>query len=45
LAPLLLNELQREHGQLATPLAKVGSLKVEMTELRRITTQLVVNRL
>jgi trimeric autotransporter adhesin len=37
LAPLLLNELQREHRQ-------VAALKAEVSELRRVTTQLAATR-
>jgi trimeric autotransporter adhesin len=40
LAPLLLNELQREHSQLRTQRTEVETLHAEVGELRRLTAQL-----
>jgi hypothetical protein len=47
LTPLLLNELQREHIQLASlrsQVAEIDELRVEVAELRRLTAQLASRR-
>jgi hypothetical protein len=39
LAPLLLNELQREHGQLSSTRAELEALRAEVDQLRRQASQ------
>jgi len=44
LTPLLLNELQRDHIQLATQRAELETLRSQVGELRRLTAELVTAR-